>query len=54
MEQEQMSDAETRVKKNRERQKNSKDVHIDGGKQVKYWRDLWRIDGIERKMTLGQ
>ncbi len=48
----QINDAETRIKANRERQKVTKDVQIDGTKQLKYWRDLLRMMELKRKLAM--
>jgi hypothetical protein len=47
----QINDAEQRIKSNREKQKVTKDVHIDGSKQLKYWRDLLRMMELKRKLA---
>lgn len=47
----QISDAEARIKSNREKQKATKDVQIDGTKQLKYWRDLLRMMELKRKLA---
>ena len=36
---------------NREKQKATKDVQIDGAKQLKYWRDLFRMMELKRKLA---
>jgi len=48
----QINDAETRIKANREKQKVTKDVQIDGTKQLKYWRDLLRMMELKRKLAM--
>ncbi|CAF1337326.1 unnamed protein product, partial [Adineta steineri] len=50
----QINDCEVRVKNNRERQKQTKDVQIDGTKQLKYWRDLLRMMELKRKIAMGE
>jgi hypothetical protein len=47
----QINDAEARIKSNREKQKVTKDVQIDGSKQLKYWRDLLRMMELKRKLA---
>lgn len=47
----QINDAEARAKSNREKQKVTKDVQIDGAKQMKYWRDLLRMMELKRKLV---
>ena len=47
----QLTDAESRTKANRDKQKVSKDVQIDGTKQLKYWRDLLRMMELKRKLA---
>ena len=47
----QISEAENRVKVGREKQKNVKDVQIDGTKQLKYWRDLLRMMELKQKVA---
>ncbi|CAF1361925.1 unnamed protein product [Adineta ricciae] len=49
----QISDYEVRIKSNRDRQKATKDVHIDGTKQMKYWRDLLRMMELKQKLATG-
>jgi hypothetical protein len=48
----QINDAEARIKANREKQKVTKDVQIDGTKQLKYWRDLLRMMELKRKIAM--
>lgn len=48
----QINDAEARIKSNREKQKVTKDVHVDGTKQLKYWRDLLRMMELKRKLAM--
>ncbi|CAF0771495.1 unnamed protein product [Rotaria sordida] len=50
----QINNAETRVKANREKQKVTKDVQIDGTRQLKYWRDLLRMMELKRKLAMGE
>lgn len=47
----QISSTEARIKANREKQKVTKDVQIDGTRQLKYWRDLLRMMELKRKLT---
>lgn len=47
----QLTDIESRTKSNRDKQKVSKDVQIDGTKQLKYWRDLLRMMELKRKLA---
>ncbi len=48
----QINDAEVRIKSNRDKQKVTKDVQIDGSKQLKYWRDLLRMMELKRKLAM--
>jgi len=48
----QINDAEARIKANREKQKVTKDVQVDGTKQLKYWRDLLRMMELKRKIAM--
>ncbi|CAF4982461.1 unnamed protein product [Rotaria sp. Silwood1] len=50
----QISNSEARIKANREKQKVTKDVHIDGTRQLKYWRDLLRMMELKRKLATGE
>ncbi len=47
----QINDYEARVKSNRDRQRVTKDVQIDGTKQLKYWRDLLRMMELKQKLA---
>jgi hypothetical protein len=47
----QINDAEARIKSNRDKQKMTKDVQVDGTKQLKYWRDLLRMMELKRKLA---
>ncbi len=47
----QINDAEARIKSNRDKQKVTKDVQVDGSKQLKYWRDLLRMMELKRKLA---
>jgi hypothetical protein len=47
----QINDAEARIRSNRDKQKVTKDVQIDGSKQLKYWRDLLRMMELKRKLA---
>jgi hypothetical protein len=47
----QINDAEARIRASREKQKVTKDVQIDGTKQLKYWRDLLRMMELKRKLA---
>ena len=50
----QINESEARTKNSREKQRTTKDVHIDGTKQMKYWRDLLRMMELKRKLaTVG-
>ncbi|CAF1343758.1 unnamed protein product [Rotaria magnacalcarata] len=50
----QISSTEARIKANREKQKVTKDVQIDGTRQLKYWRDLLRMMELKRKLATGE
>ncbi|UJR34150.1 hypothetical protein I4U23_021557 [Adineta vaga] len=50
----QINDYEVRIKNNRERQKVTKDVQIDGTKQMKYWRDILRMMELKQKLATGE
>jgi hypothetical protein len=47
----QIGDAEVRIKSNREKQKSTKEVQVDGTKQLKYWRDLLRMMELKRRLA---
>ncbi|CAF0787421.1 unnamed protein product [Didymodactylos carnosus] len=50
----QIAEQEQRLKASREKQKSTKDVQIDGTKQIKYWRDILRMMEMKRKLATGE